>query len=77
MHLLFTVKLTRYINKYSSILKTEVTCSSETSVDLKLTTRRYVPEDLTSLKELSLLNLIVRLREERSLIPETEIYAAL
>jgi hypothetical protein len=29
---------------YSSTLKMEVTCSSETSVDFQLTTRRYIPE---------------------------------
>jgi hypothetical protein len=30
---------------YSSTLKMEATCSSETSVDFQLTTRRYIPED--------------------------------
>jgi hypothetical protein len=30
---------------YSSTLKMEVTCSSETSVDFRRTTRRYIPED--------------------------------
>jgi hypothetical protein len=30
---------------YSLILMMEVTCSSETSVDFQLTTRRYIPED--------------------------------
>jgi hypothetical protein len=33
---------------YYSILKTESTCSSETSVDSQRTTRRYVPEDKSS-----------------------------
>jgi hypothetical protein len=32
---------------YSSTLKMEVTCSSDTSVDLQRTTRRYIPEDWT------------------------------
>jgi hypothetical protein len=32
---------------YSSTLKMEATCSSETSVDLQWTTRRYIPEDRT------------------------------
>jgi hypothetical protein len=31
---------------YSSTLKREVTCSSETSVDFQRTTRRYIPEDI-------------------------------
>jgi hypothetical protein len=39
---------------YSSILKMEATCSSETSVDFQLTTRRSVPEDKTFLKILNL-----------------------
>jgi hypothetical protein len=30
---------------YSSTLKMDATCSSETSVDFKRTTRRYIPED--------------------------------
>jgi hypothetical protein len=30
---------------YASTLKMEMTCSSETSVELQLTTWRYVPED--------------------------------
>jgi hypothetical protein len=29
---------------YSSVLKVEATCSSETSVDCQQTTRRYIPE---------------------------------
>jgi hypothetical protein len=33
---------------YSLALKMEVTCSSKTSVDFQLTTRRYVPEDRNS-----------------------------
>jgi hypothetical protein len=36
---------------YSSILKMEVTCSSETSDDFQLTARRYIPED-TALHEI-------------------------
>jgi hypothetical protein len=32
---------------YSSTLKIEATCSSETSVDFQLTTRCYIPEDRT------------------------------
>jgi hypothetical protein len=32
---------------YSSTLKMEVTCSSETSVDFQRTTRRYIPEERT------------------------------
>jgi hypothetical protein len=32
---------------YSSTLKMETTCSSETSVDFKQTIRRYIPEDST------------------------------
>jgi hypothetical protein len=32
---------------YSSTLKMEATCSSETSVEFKLTTRRYIPEART------------------------------
>jgi hypothetical protein len=32
---------------YSSTLKMEVTCSSETSVDFQRTTPRYIPEDVT------------------------------
>jgi hypothetical protein len=32
---------------YSSILKMKATCSSETSVDIQRTTRRYIPEDRT------------------------------
>jgi hypothetical protein len=32
---------------YSSTLKMEATCSSETSVDFQRTTRRYIPEDKT------------------------------
>jgi hypothetical protein len=31
---------------YSSILKIEETCSSETSVNLQRTMRRYIPEDI-------------------------------
>jgi hypothetical protein len=34
---------------YSSILKTEATCSSETSLDFQRTTRRFIPEDRTLL----------------------------
>jgi hypothetical protein len=34
----------------SSNLKMEVTCSSEASVDLQWTTRRYIPEVTTFLK---------------------------
>jgi hypothetical protein len=30
---------------YSSTLKTEATCSSETSVDFQWTKRRYIPDD--------------------------------
>jgi hypothetical protein len=36
---------------YFSTLKIEVTCSSEMSVDFQRTTRRYVPEDRTLLKD--------------------------
>jgi hypothetical protein len=32
---------------YSSNLKMEATCSSETSVDFQRTARRYIPEDKT------------------------------
>jgi hypothetical protein len=32
---------------YSSILKMEAICSSETLVDFHPTTRRYIPEDIT------------------------------
>jgi hypothetical protein len=32
---------------YSSILKMEAVCSSETSVEFQRTTRRYIPEDRT------------------------------
>jgi hypothetical protein len=32
---------------YSSTLKMEATCSSETSVDYQRTTRSYIPEDRT------------------------------
>jgi hypothetical protein len=32
---------------YSSTLKMEATCSSETSADFRQTTRRYIPEDRT------------------------------
>jgi hypothetical protein len=32
---------------YSSTLKMEAMCSSETSVDFQRTTRRYIPEDST------------------------------
>jgi hypothetical protein len=32
---------------YSSTLKIEATCSSETSVDFQWTTRRYIPENRT------------------------------
>jgi hypothetical protein len=32
---------------YSSTLKMEAVCSSETSVDLHWTTRRYIPKDTT------------------------------
>jgi hypothetical protein len=32
---------------YSSIMKMEDTCSSETSIDFQLTTRRYIPEART------------------------------
>jgi hypothetical protein len=32
---------------YSSTLKMEATCSSETSIDFRRTTRRYIPEDGT------------------------------
>jgi hypothetical protein len=32
---------------YSSTLKMEATCSSETSEDFQRTTRRYIPEDRT------------------------------
>jgi hypothetical protein len=32
---------------YSSTLKMEARCSSETSVDFQRTTRRYIPEDGT------------------------------
>jgi hypothetical protein len=32
---------------YSSAMKMEATCSSETSVDFRRTTRRYIPEDRT------------------------------
>jgi hypothetical protein len=32
---------------YSSTLKTEATCSSETSVDFHRTTQRYIPEHVT------------------------------
>jgi hypothetical protein len=32
---------------YSSTLKIEAICSSETSVDFQQTTRRYIPEDST------------------------------
>jgi hypothetical protein len=35
---------------YSSTLKIEVECSSETSVDLQRTTRRYVQEDISLLE---------------------------
>jgi hypothetical protein len=31
---------------YSSALKMELTCSSETSIDYQRTTRRYIPEDI-------------------------------
>jgi hypothetical protein len=34
---------------YFSILKMEAICCSETSVDFQLTTRRYIPEDVTLL----------------------------
>jgi hypothetical protein len=34
---------------YSSVLKMEATCSSETSVEFQRTTRRYIPEDTNSL----------------------------
>jgi hypothetical protein len=30
---------------YSSTMKTEATCSSETSVDFLRSTRRYIPDD--------------------------------
>jgi hypothetical protein len=33
---------------YSSILQMEATCSSETSVDVQRTKRRYVPEESSS-----------------------------
>jgi hypothetical protein len=32
---------------YSSIMKMEAKCSSETSVDFQRTTRRYITEDIT------------------------------
>jgi hypothetical protein len=35
---------------YSSTMKMEATCSSETSVDFQRTTRHYIPEDKTLLK---------------------------
>jgi hypothetical protein len=35
---------------YSSSLKLEATCSSETSVDIQRTIRRYFPEDITLLE---------------------------
>jgi hypothetical protein len=35
---------------YSSILKTEATCSSETSIGFQQTTWRYIPEGRTLLK---------------------------
>jgi hypothetical protein len=34
---------------YTSTLKAEVACSSETSLDIRRTTRLYVPEDTTVL----------------------------
>jgi hypothetical protein len=39
---------------YSWILKMEVVCSSETSVDFQRSTRRYIPEDRTLLIKLCL-----------------------
>jgi hypothetical protein len=36
-----------YCLAFSSTLKMEATCSSETSVDFQRTTRRYIPEDRT------------------------------
>jgi hypothetical protein len=38
---------------YSSILKMEAICSSETSVDFQQTTRRYISEDRNGLHEIS------------------------
>jgi hypothetical protein len=38
---------------YSSIMKMEATCSSETPVDFQSNTRQHVPEDRTFLKKLS------------------------
>jgi hypothetical protein len=37
---------------YSSTLKMEATCSSETSVEFQRNTRHYTPEDRTPLKHL-------------------------
>jgi hypothetical protein len=34
-----------FFSAYSSTLKREAICSSETSVDFQRTTRRYIPED--------------------------------
>jgi hypothetical protein len=36
-----------YCSAYSSTLKMEAICSSETSVHIQRTTRRYIPEDST------------------------------
>jgi hypothetical protein len=36
-----------FCSAYSSTLKMEGMCSSETSADFKRTTRRYIPEDTT------------------------------
>jgi hypothetical protein len=43
------MKSTVFCLAYSSTLKIEVMCSSETSVDFQRSKRRYVPEDSTRL----------------------------
>jgi hypothetical protein len=42
-HLFYAVSC----SAYSSILETEVTCSSETSVDFQLSKQFYTPEDIS------------------------------